>query len=98
MSKKKIVARAFDAIGATRLILGMRRRAPSPWLPILTFHRISEEGKEGLLDDYLVNATRSDFDRQMATVQRYFSPVGIDDLLRYAQGGALPRNPILISF
>jgi peptidoglycan/xylan/chitin deacetylase (PgdA/CDA1 family) len=98
MDKKRMLARLFDTIGATRLILGVRRRAPSPWLPILTFHRISERGAPCMLDDCVVNATRDEFDRQMATVQRYFEPVGIDDLVRYAEGGTLPRNAILITF
>src|SRR5262245_610312 len=97
-NKRHSVAHAFDAIGATRLILSLRRCAPSPWLPILTFHRVAEPGAPGLLDDCVVNSNGSAFDRQMATVQRYFTPVGIDDLVRYGEGGELPRNPILISF
>lgn len=98
MDKKRMLARLCDTFGVTRLLLGVRRRAPSPWLPILTFHRISERGAPCVLDDYVVNATRDEFDRQMATVQRYFAPVGIDDLVQYAEGGTLPRNAILITF
>jgi peptidoglycan/xylan/chitin deacetylase (PgdA/CDA1 family) len=98
VNKRQAIAGLLDRIGATRLILRLRRRARSPWLPILTFHRVTERPALRLLDDCVVNSTGDDFDRQMACVQEYFTPVGIDDLVRFSEGAALPRNPILISF
>jgi peptidoglycan/xylan/chitin deacetylase (PgdA/CDA1 family) len=93
-----MLAFLFDKIGATRLCLTLRQHMPSPWLPILTFHRVAERPELRMLDEYVVNSTPSDFDRQMACVQQYFNPVGIDELVRFAEGYPLPRNPILITF
>jgi peptidoglycan/xylan/chitin deacetylase (PgdA/CDA1 family) len=99
MSRRQLVASFFESIGATELMLSLRGRAAFPWLPILTFHRIRADHDDSFLfDECVVDSTPSDFERQMATVKRYFTPVGISDLLHYADGGDLPRNPVLISF
>jgi peptidoglycan/xylan/chitin deacetylase (PgdA/CDA1 family) len=45
-----------------------------------------------------VNSAPNAFDQQMEWVQQYFTPVGIDELVRFTEGQPLPRNPILISF
>ncbi|MDB4954918.1 MAG: polysaccharide deacetylase [Myxococcales bacterium] len=98
--RKRLVASLFERIGATELILALRRRAPSPWLPILTFHRVREPDTDSryCFDDGVIDSTPEQFDLQMSIVRRYFNPVGMDDVLRLAEGGSMPRNPVLITF
>ena len=75
------------------------RRAASPWIPVLTYHRVAPAAAGDRLDDGVVDATPADFDRQMAFVRSSFEPIGVVDLLAFAGGAqGLPRNPIMITF
>src|SRR6185369_714327 len=91
MNNRQKLASLCDRIGATRLALTLRRHIQSPWLPILTFHRVAERPGLRLLDDYVVNSAPNAFDQQMEWVQQYFTPVGIDELVRFTEGHPLPR-------
>ena len=98
MNKRSLFASVFDGTGATELLLALRRRLPPLWLPVLTFHRITGGGQGYLFDDGVVDSTPEDFLRQMQLVADHFRPVSIEDVRRYLQGGALPKNPLLVTF
>lgn len=88
----------MEGSGFTQLLLSLRRAA-SPWLTVLTYHRVAEAGESGDLDDGVVDCTPDQLARQMAFVKRWFGIVSIDDLRAFAAGRApLPRNPLLVSF
>jgi peptidoglycan/xylan/chitin deacetylase (PgdA/CDA1 family) len=75
------------------------RRAASPWITVLTYHRIAPASAVDGLDEGVVDARPEQLDAQLAFVKRWFRPVGIDDLLAHARGErSLPRNPALVTF
>ncbi len=75
------------------------RRAASPWITVLTYHRIAPANAAAALDDGVVDARPEQLEKQLAFVKRWFRPVGIDDLLAHANGErSLPRNPALVTF
>ena len=90
------MARWAGLSGISSAALELRRIVPTRWLTILNYHRVADE-HEGL-DAGVVDATPAGFDAQMAMLRRYFSPVTIDDAIRYAQGEPLPPNPVLVTF
>jgi hypothetical protein len=49
-------------------------------------------------DDGVVDVTVEDFERQVISLKRHFSVVGIDELCAFAAGDSLPPNPVAITF
>jgi peptidoglycan/xylan/chitin deacetylase (PgdA/CDA1 family) len=92
------LATAMEDVGIPSLLLSLRGRAPSPWIPVLTYHRCAPVSAAADFDDGVVDVTPEAFDRQMAYVTKWFDVVGIDELLEFRRGGPLPNNPLLITF
>ena len=97
LALKRLCAQLVDRSGASRVVLGLRARLGSPWLTVLTYHRVLD-GPEDRFDDGVVDATPAAFSEQVEFLARHFTFVGIDDLCRRARGGSLPKNPLLITF
>jgi len=76
----------------------LRRRTPAPMLSIITYHHIADHSPSYPYDPNVADATPAQFRRQMETVARYGTPIGIDDLIRALAGGPLPRNPVMVTF
>jgi peptidoglycan/xylan/chitin deacetylase (PgdA/CDA1 family) len=76
----------------------LRRHVPAPVLSIITYHHVAEHDPSYPYDPSVADATPAQFRRQMETVARYGTPVGIDDLVRAIAGGPLPRNPMMVTF
>jgi peptidoglycan/xylan/chitin deacetylase (PgdA/CDA1 family) len=91
-------ATALDRLRVPQLVMSLRRAA-SPWITVLTYHRVlGRDGAAGL-DDGVVDATPAQLDLQLAFIRRWLSPVSLDDLLAHVQHGrALPSNPVLVTF
>lgn len=100
MNKRFQIARALDALGATRLVLGIGRAVAAPWLPVVTFHRVLAPADRAafLLDDGVVDAAPDEFERHVQTIRCYFQPIGIAELVAAVAGEPLPRRPILVTF
>ncbi|MBS2012694.1 MAG: polysaccharide deacetylase family protein [Deltaproteobacteria bacterium] len=77
-----------------------RRYVRMPYLPIVTYHRLGVpaiDAKE--LDDSVVDATKEDFDRQVALMTKRFTVLGVEELRQFFfEGRPLPKNPVLITF
>jgi peptidoglycan/xylan/chitin deacetylase (PgdA/CDA1 family) len=84
--------------GALAAVMELRRRTPAPMLSIITYHHIAEHTPSYPYDPNVADATPAQFRRQMETVARYGTPIGIDDLIRALAGGPLPRNPVMVTF
>jgi peptidoglycan/xylan/chitin deacetylase (PgdA/CDA1 family) len=78
--------------------MALRRHAPAPVLSIITYHHVAEDDPSYPYDPNVADATPAQFRRQMETVARYGTPVGIDDLVRAIAGGPLPPNPVMVTF
>lgn len=98
MSKRLLVARISDKAGTTEALLQLRRKTGSHYLPVLTFHRVADVGPDYAFDEGVIGSTASEFSHQMEQLRRYFQPIGLDDLMAFMRGHALPRNPVLVTF
>jgi peptidoglycan/xylan/chitin deacetylase (PgdA/CDA1 family) len=96
MSKRLFVANVLEKTGANAAILALRKNKRVPWLPVVTFHRIAEPNHP--FDDGVVDASPAEFDAHVRTIRRYFTPVGIPQVLGSLEGKPLPPNPILVTF
>jgi peptidoglycan/xylan/chitin deacetylase (PgdA/CDA1 family) len=95
---RTVVAAALDGMRVPQLVMSLRRAA-SPWVTVLTYHRVADPHAAAMLDEGVVDVTPEQLDRQLAFVRRWFEPVGLDGLLAAARGvRPLPRNPVLITF
>jgi peptidoglycan/xylan/chitin deacetylase (PgdA/CDA1 family) len=98
------LANTLDEMAIPQLVMLMRR-AISPWLTVLTYHRVASPGvgsgapAAGVMDEGVVDVAADQLERQLAFIKRWFHPVGIDDLFSFVHADKpLPRNPILITF
>lgn len=78
----------------------VRKFVRLPYLPIVTYHRLGIPARDAVdLDDSVVDATPTDFDKQVALMSSRFSLVGIDELLAHFSGEKqLPKNPAILTF
>jgi peptidoglycan/xylan/chitin deacetylase (PgdA/CDA1 family) len=97
MSRRGL-ARALDVAGALEAILRMRGRARTPWLTVLTYHRVHDDPKGQPFDSGVIDATSAEFDAQVGMLRHYFDVIGLEDVVRFLAGGRLPKNPALITF
>lgn len=92
------ISSALDRVGVLSGMLALRARTPSPWLPILTYHRVAEPKDAAMLDDGVVDVTPAMFDRHMASLTKWFSVLDLDQVLAFRAGAPLPKNPVLVTF
>ena len=77
----------------------LRRFAPvPPTVSILTYHHIADQDPGYPYDPDVADATPIQFRRQLETLARYSTPIGIDELIRALHGAPLPKNPLMITF
>jgi peptidoglycan/xylan/chitin deacetylase (PgdA/CDA1 family) len=92
------VAWWLQRTGALGAVMGLRRHAPAPMLSIVTYHHIADHDPAYPYDPNVADAAPMQFRRQMETIARYGTPIGIDDLIRAVDGAGLPRNPVMVTF
>jgi len=92
------VAGLLHKAGALGAVMQLRRLVPMPTLSIVTYHHIAEREPSYPFDPDVADATPAQFRRQMETLARYGTPIGIDELLAAVEGGPLPKNPVMVTF
>jgi peptidoglycan/xylan/chitin deacetylase (PgdA/CDA1 family) len=98
-SRRELIAAAFDRVGAFDALLRLRRATRTPWLTVVSYHRIGElEDPAHRYDPGVLDATVEDFDRQMAFMARHFQVIDVATLCRGLAGGKLPANAALVTF
>lgn len=101
MSKREWLAQTLDRIGAFHGVMQLRRFTRTPWLTVISYHRIGAPEGDGVNRDFdpgVIDASEDEFDRQMAYFKRHFSVIGIDELCAALAGGRQPPNAALITF
>jgi peptidoglycan/xylan/chitin deacetylase (PgdA/CDA1 family) len=98
MNKRVLLADLCDRTGATELALALRKRTTLPWLPVLTFHRVAAINAMYAFDEDVIGVTPSAFERQLCILREHFTPISTTDVIRLLDGGALPNNPVLVTF
>jgi peptidoglycan/xylan/chitin deacetylase (PgdA/CDA1 family) len=77
----------------------LRRHAPGPsTVSILTYHHVADEDPAYPYDPGVADATPQQFRRQMETLARWGTPIGVDELIRALDGAPLPPNPVMVTF
>lgn len=93
------MAALLDSTGALEATLRHRAQRPSRWLTVITYHRISGDPERQPFDPGVIDASPEEFDEQLATLKRFFTVIGVEELLGYLeQGKPLPNNPAMITF
>ena len=92
------VAWWLQRTGALGAVMELRRHTPAPMLSIVTYHHVAAHDPAYPYDPNVADATPTQFRRQMETIARYGTPIGIDDLIRAIGGAPLPRNPVMVTF
>jgi peptidoglycan/xylan/chitin deacetylase (PgdA/CDA1 family) len=93
------LAQLLDRTGVTGGMLRVMRRFGSPWITVLTYHHIHRPDAAYSFDRGVIDAYPRAFDEQVATLKRYFSVLGLDELRAHVVNGReLPPNPALITF
>jgi peptidoglycan/xylan/chitin deacetylase (PgdA/CDA1 family) len=90
------LAAFLDRARIPSALLALRSRGGSPWINAITYHRIGT--RTGELDRDVIDATPEAFERHVTYMKRWFDIVGVDDLVAFTRGGALPKNPLIITF
>jgi peptidoglycan/xylan/chitin deacetylase (PgdA/CDA1 family) len=100
-SRRARLAAALGQAGVAGALLSARRRLSGgrPRLSAVVYHRVAPLPEPGGLDRELVDATPAEFEAQMALLSRFFTPVGIDDVVAARLGrGELPADALLVTF
>ena len=92
------VAGLLHKAGALGAVMQLRKLVPMSTLSIVTYHHISECEPGYRFDPDIADAGRAQFRRQVETLARYGTPIGVDEFLRGLEGGSLPKNPVMITF
>ncbi len=95
---RTFVSRVLDGSGAFAAMLELRNRTPTPWLTVLTYHRIAHPLSASAVDDGVVDARPDAFERQLLFLKRHCNVITLDDMLEFRNGATLPRNPVLLTF
>src|ERR1700733_5285676 len=99
VSLRERVADVLHRAGALNALMAVRRIAPGPkTLTILTYHHIADGDASSPYDPGVADATPAQFRRQMQTLVRFCTPIGIDELVDAIEGAPLPKNPVMVTF
>jgi peptidoglycan/xylan/chitin deacetylase (PgdA/CDA1 family) len=98
MSRREF-AQVLDSSGALELILRARSWSPASWLTVLTYHRLHDDPLAQPFDHGVIDGTPEQFRKQIVLLKRYFTIIGLQDVLRFLDGrGSLPPNPAIVTF
>jgi peptidoglycan/xylan/chitin deacetylase (PgdA/CDA1 family) len=98
MNKRELLADALHRAGVLRAVWSARSRLRSPWLTVLTYHRVARLDADSNMDAGVVDATPEQFDAQMSTLAEHFQFIGIPELVAFTEGVPLPPNPVIVTF
>jgi peptidoglycan/xylan/chitin deacetylase (PgdA/CDA1 family) len=101
MSKAtKVVSWLLVYSGMAAMCIRARQRSQTPWMTILTYHRIGERNTEGdFYDPQMISASPAGFEWQMAYLSRHFTVLSLDEIIeRFHAGNPLPINLAAITF
>lgn len=98
LSKRFLLARLLHHSGALSAVLKLRACAPTPWLSILTYHRLPDPDGSDAFDEGVIDVTAEQLEQHVACLKRHFTLVGVNELCAFAAGGKLPANAVALTF
>src|SRR5687767_6058162 len=97
-SMRERVASWLHRTGALSAVMQLRSYVPVPNLSIVTYHHVADQDEHYPYDPDVADATPAQFRRQMETLAKYCTPIGVDELIRAVEGQPLPKNPVMVTF
>lgn len=98
-SSRQRLCSILDRVGLIEGVLRARARFGSPYLTVLTYHRVFEAPEVYPFDRGVIDVGPEAFDAQLKTLAKYFNVVGIDEVCAHFAGEqALPKNAAVVSF
>lgn len=86
-------------MGVIESVLRLRARLGSPYLTVLTYHRVFDAPEEYHFDRGVIDVGPEAFDAQLKVLRRYFHVVGVEELCaHYAGEEKLPPNAAVVTF
>lgn len=98
MAARVRLARLLVRTGVADVVLRARAAVRVPRLTILTYHHVADPGPDYEFDPGVADVTPAQFERHLDALARRFTVIGVDELCRALDGGALPPNPAMITF
>jgi peptidoglycan/xylan/chitin deacetylase (PgdA/CDA1 family) len=96
---RRVIARALDRVKALDALLSVRSALGSPWLTVLTYHRVADAQRASPFDDGVIDTSPTDLDQHLAFVEEHFDLTSLDELVSHVvKGTKLPKNPVLVTF
>ncbi len=93
------VSSLLDKSGFIEGVLRLRARFGSPYLTVLTYHRVFDAPDDYCFDRGVIDVGPEAFAAQVKTLKRYFNVVGIDEMCAHVAGEEkLPPNAAMITF
>lgn len=96
--KKKILSFIIYYSGILWLKLLWMRIFGNKKLRILCYHRVCDVDENFMLDEGVVSASPTEFERQMKFVSKYFNVITFRALEEYRDNGKFPENSLIITF
>jgi peptidoglycan/xylan/chitin deacetylase (PgdA/CDA1 family) len=98
LEMRERLAAWLERSGALGAVMQLRRYVPVPNMSIVTYHHVAEQDPTYPYDPDVADATPAQFRRQMETLAKYCTPIGVDELIRAVEGEPLPQNPVMVTF
>jgi peptidoglycan/xylan/chitin deacetylase (PgdA/CDA1 family) len=98
ISKRTLITSVLDRFGLIDVVLRLRACLRVPWLTVVNYHRVHGDIATHPFDDEVIDSTPESFERQIAMLARYFTPIQLEDLQHFLAGKPLPQNPALVTF
>jgi peptidoglycan/xylan/chitin deacetylase (PgdA/CDA1 family) len=89
---------ALDRLGVLDRLFWLRARLGRRDLAVVTYHRVGRPEAAGELDPGLFEVEPAELAAQLEVLRDNGTVVSITDVRRFARGGRLPPNPVLVTF
>jgi peptidoglycan/xylan/chitin deacetylase (PgdA/CDA1 family) len=89
---------ALDRLGVLDRLFWLRARIGRRRLAVVTYHRVGRPDAAGELDPGLFEVEPAELAAQLDVLRDNGTVVSITDVRRFARGGRLPPNPVLVTF
>ena len=98
-SSRQRLCSLLDRVGLIEGVLRMRARFGSPYLTVLTYHRVFDVPNNYPFDRGVIDVGPEAFDAQLKTLGKYFNVVGTEEVCAHFEGvERLPPNAAVVSF
>ncbi len=98
-SSRQRLCSVLDRVGLIEGVLRARSRFGSPYLTVLTYHRVFDAPEVYPYDRGVIDVGPEAFDAQLKTLRKYFNVVGVEEVCAHFAGEqSLPRNAAVVTF